>query len=190
VNEIFVDLIAERSDVLIEFQTHLLNQVRTCFDSNALESLHLNGYTSKSQEIARWQAMRECLTCAHHHIVFLIAPNAPLLQDPRTHHLWRETLNPWVRKGAVNLQIIRGSLAESNMAQSFFQNATFALVSALCSASPELAQMHSVQTEQALRPLVRSSRTLNFACDKCSDPECEHKLFGFLTKPSALRSPL
>jgi hypothetical protein len=185
VDEIFVDLIADHTDLVNAMKSHLQERLEKSFDPSSLKLLQINAYTAGSSELARWQAKRLSLSADHQHMVFLIALGKPSLQDSQAHQLWRETLNPWVIKGAVNLQVIRGSLTNNDCAQSLFQNATYALVSALCSASPKLAQMHSVQTEQALRPLAHSSRALNYVCEKCSDPECEHKLFGFLTQPSA-----
>jgi hypothetical protein len=184
VNEIFVDLIADHTDRVNAIQTHLQERLKRSFDPSSLKLLQINAYTAGSSELARWQAKRLSLSAHHQHMVFLIALSKPSLQDSQAHQLWRETLNPWVIEGAVNLQVIRGSLVNDESDQSLFQNATFALVSALCSASPKLAQMHSLQAEQALRPLARSTRALNYVCEKCSDPECEHKLFSFLTPPS------
>ena len=37
----------------------------------------------------------------------------------------------------------------------------------------------SEEKEENFRPLPKSLN--NYACEKCSDPECEHKLFGFLS---------
>ncbi len=125
-------------------------------------------------------------------ILFLICPTEFASEDEKPLEIWRTLIEQSEIKRASlksnspfkqSLQIIRGfweSPATPGLEHSLLlRNAAYAF------ANVTQHLIKKINTEdnktERFRPIPLSRNNYNFvACEKCSDPECEHKLFGFL----------
>ncbi len=178
-----IDLLGEREEILSALKVSLLTQV-DLLNSNATLTVVQVQCLPKAQEcINRWQSIISADSVETQRILFLISPNEYATQDEHPLFLWRCAVDEASKTKRLNLQVIRGNW-EGGLLGTLCQNVGYAFAVALKSVSRSLNP--KVQPEHSegdliggnLRPIPKT--LYNYACEKCSDPECEHALFGFL----------
>ena len=125
--------------------------------------------------------------------LFLICPSEAASQEEAAIWIWRsaiqesEVLRSAANKNSTSeqsLQVIRGFWEETKAPKESKSALTPHLLSNVSYAFANVTKHLILGSPQPLGEInnFRSiPQTLNnYSCEKCSDPECEHKLFGFL----------
>ena len=192
-SDLRVDLIGEHIEILTTLREYLLSQFtehlvayQQPIDKGQI-NIQVECIKSSTGDAAELIKSLENDSSATEKIIFLISPNEFAIED--TPHLARVRLliNDASKTSKLNLQVIRGDWVGGAFG-SLTKNTGYAFASIL----KNIRIAHDSETltlqdldnssengaEQNFRPLPKP--LFNYVCEKCSDPECEHALFGFL----------
>ena len=152
------------------------------------EVVRIDCYANAKSTSSQWLLDAPSLT-APKRVLCLICPDEHAVQDETAILLWRSVIEESEIQAdstkSQSLQMIRGQWSSDDgnsinqatqIRPSLLLNATYAFSNILKNLSEEI-DLQNI-TENNFRPLPTT--LINYACEKCSDPECEHKLFGFL----------
>lgn len=134
-----------------------------------LVNFHLNTFAQAVSASSAWsEHFKSRDSVSSTSMVFLIYPTQKDPHSARAMQAWRSVLEQTPLHPQDSVQIIRGDTKEEAL-----QNARYAFINGLENLSIKAPL-------SLLRPPIESNyaRLGSFACEKCSDPECEHKLFN------------
>ena len=198
-----IDLLGENAQILDALRAHLFTMLENISvspkqqinkQSNEASSeplqevVRIDCYASAKSTSSQWLLEAPSLT-APRRVLCLICPDEHAVEDEIAVLLWRSVIEKSEIQAdstrSQSLQMIRGQWTsddgssvnkEKQIRPSLLLNATYAFSNILKNLSQEIDSQNI--TNNNFRPLPTT--LINYACEKCSDPECEHKLFGFL----------
>jgi len=195
-NPLRIDLIGEDPHILLAIRTHLLSSAGPHLLNQPLSQIRaqlscvrVDTYANAKLNALDWLHNARSLL-APNRILFLIYPSETSILDESAMGIWRNAIEKSERlRSATNenspttqsLQIIRGFWDETKgqknaLTPSLLSNASYAFANVT-----KHLRLSSPQQEEEINSFRDIPQTLNnYTCEKCSDPECEHKLFGFL----------
>jgi len=184
--DLYIDLLGENASTLSALRSHFLGKL-----TQHQNTVQIDYYAVALSSARHW--LNHAPSLAHQNrIIFLICPAEHATADEAANQIWRavvdesETLRRTLSKHSnhqQSLQIIRGSLSkgeEKSDPQEQSQlnlNASYAFANAMNSIGKKNKEREN-NAPKNYRPLPKT--LINYACEKCSDPQCEHKLFSSL----------
>ena len=192
-SDLRVDLIGEHIEILTALREYLLSQGTEHLAAYQLPidktqiSIQVECVKTSTEHAAEFLKSINNESSVTGKILLLISPNDFAIEDAP--HLARARLliNEVSKTKKLSLQVIRGDWA-GGVIGSLAKNTGYAFASILKNilisqkSETVISQDHDNSSktgvEQNFRPLPKP--LFNYVCEKCSDPECEHALFGFL----------
>ena len=186
-----IDLLGEREEILRTLQDSLSGRLISTHATSASglqSSVQIQSFPKAQECLSHWKSLISRDSLDTQRVLFLISPNEFAAQDEHQLNLWRVAVDEASQTQSLSLQIIRGNW-EGGVLGALCQNAGYAFAVALQAALSSLnAQKQTENLKQDLEQYLEQANLrpipkplYNYACEKCSDPECEHALFGFLS---------